>query len=205
MQSLLTPNSLSLSALLTIIDNIDLENNNSLKHAISSDDRLSLLLYSSSGITRAPSSSGYAAANSASHASKSLLQAAAAANVDDDQDYRRLPTTTTTNAASTSSSWSSSIAYRPRDSNRKIRVNRMRVQPECLPTPDELRLVRTKKRLIQQSVDLFNQSPSKSIQFLKDNSIFSNEPDIFMRQLIRYLKETPNLDKKVCVLFNPKS
>lgn len=178
MQSLLTPNSLSLCALLTIIDNIDLESG--LKHAISTEDRLSLL--HTSGI-RAPASSGYGAACAANVASKLVVD-------DDGCSYRRLP-------ASATGSVTSSSSYKPRDSNRKHRVNRMKVQPECLPSPDELRLVRTKKRLIQQSVDLFNQSPSKSIQFLKDNSIFSNEPNIFMKQLIRYLKETPTLDKKV--------
>lgn len=88
-------------------------------------------------------------------------------------------------------------AYKPRDSNRKLKINRMKIMPEQLPTPDDLRLVRTKKRLIQQSVDLFNTSPSKCIQFLKDNNIFSAEQTLYIQQLIRYLKETPSLDKKI--------
>lgn len=191
MQSLLTPTSLSLSALLTIVDNIDLEN--SLKHAISSEDRLTFLQNSLNSI-RAPSSSGFSAAGVANIATKII---------DDGQ-------STPTGGARRHSNSSSSIAavgsvavsaasgaYKPRDSTRKHRINRMKVHPESLPTPDELRLVRTKKRIIQQSVDLFNQSPNKSIQFLKDNSIFSNEPNIYINQLIRYLKETPALDKKV--------
>lgn len=157
---------------MTIVDNIDLEN--SLKHAISSDDRLTLLQNSLGGI-RAPTASGFNAANVTSKL------------VDDPQ----------ISANRHHSSSTSSSAYKPRDSTRKHRVNRMKVVSESLPTTDELRLVRTKKRLIQQSVDLFNQSPSKSIQFLKDNSIFSNEPNIFHKQLVKYLKETPTLDKKV--------
>lgn len=77
------------------------------------------------------------------------------------------------------------------------RVNRMKIDTEKLPSHDQLKSVRIKKRILQQSVDLFNQNPSKSIQFLKDNGIFSSEPNLFMQQLINYVKETPTLDKKV--------
>jgi brefeldin A-resistance guanine nucleotide exchange factor 1 len=87
--------------------------------------------------------------------------------------------------------------YKPRESTRTARVNRMKIAPEKLPTQEELKSVRTKKRLMNQSVDLFNSSPSKCIQFLKDNNIFSNDPDVYMKQLIKYLKETPALDKKM--------
>ena len=161
-----------------------------LKHAISSDDRLALLNHTSSYGIRAPASSGYGAACAANVASKLVV---GEEDVVGALYNRHLPGTATAASAAAS--------YKPRDSNRKHRVNRMKVQPECLPSPDELRLVRTKKGLIQQSVDLFNQSPSKSIQFLKDNSIFSNEPNILIKQLIRYLKETPTLDKKVsCII-----
>lgn len=179
------------------MDNIELENN--LKHAVSSDDRLSLLQNTLGGI-RAPASSGYGAA---------CVANAAAAKIMDDA------TTTMTSTHRRSSGSGSggqqltnaSVGgggggYKPRDSSRRHRVNRMKVESTSLPTPDELRLVRTKKRLIQQSVDLFNQSgPAKSIQFLKDNSIFSNEPNIFLQQLVRYLKETPSLDKKVNLIY----
>ncbi len=90
------------------------------------------------------------------------------------------------------------LNYRPRDSNAgKQRVNRMKIDYEKLPRVEELKLIRTKKRLMTQSVDLFNTSPSKSIQFLKDNKIFSDDTQIFHQQLIKYLKETPLLDKKM--------
>lgn len=165
------------------MDNIDLENN-TLKHAISNEDRLSLL--QTIGGIRGPVSSGFSAA--------------CVANVNSKMTESEVPNhrRTSNSTSSTSTNVSGMNVYKPRElSNRRHRVNRMKVQPDILPTPDELRLVRTKKRLIQQSVDLFNQSPSKSIQFLKDNSIFSNEPSIFLKQLVRYLKETPSLDKKI--------
>ena len=78
------------------------------------------------------------------------------------------------------------------------RINRMRVNVDELPSGDELKSVRAKKRLINQSIDLFNtSSPAKSIQFLKDNGVFSSDsPALFSEQLIRYLRETPALDKK---------
>jgi len=73
----------------------------------------------------------------------------------------------------------------------------MKVDTQKLPKVDELKAVRTKKRLIMQSTDLFNSSPSKAIQFLKDNKIFSEEEATCDRQLIEYLRETQLLDKKV--------
>lgn len=171
---MLTPNSLSLCALLTIVENIELEN--TLKHSISADDRLTFIQNSLTGI-RAPASSGFSAACVANMSSKLI---------EDSQN------------SSGTRKMSNSSSYKPRDSNRKLKINRMKVSPENLPTPDELRLTRIKKRIIQQSVDLFNtSSPAKSIQFLKDNCIFSNEPNIYMQQLIKYLKETSTLDKKV--------
>ncbi|CAF0877301.1 unnamed protein product [Brachionus calyciflorus] len=159
-QSLLTANSLSLSALLTIVENIELEN--SIKHSIS-DDRLSLFQSTLNSI-RVPPSSGYVAAS----VKNPILSDSKNTNT-----------------------------YKPRDSNRKTRVNRMKVNTENLPTHEQLKSIRTKKRLIFQSIDLFNSSPSKSMQFLKDNNIFSQDGEIFMQQLITYLKETPSLDKKV--------
>lgn len=88
--------------------------------------------------------------------------------------------------------------YKPRDSNRSMqRVNRMKIDSQRLPKADELKSVRNKKRLITQSTDLFNSSATKAIQFLKDNKIFSQDPDVFNKQLIEYLKETLALDKKI--------
>lgn len=176
-QSLLTPNSLSLCALLTIVDNIKLES--SLKQSMSGDERLSL---SSLSAARMPASSGYSSACVASVTT------------------RFIETSDGESPAMTSGGRSSPTFKCKLDSTRKsIKCNRMKVDSSALPTPDELRLVRTKKRLIQQSAELFNQSPAKSIQFLKDNSIFSSEHDLYVKQLIKYLKETPALDKKVCI------
>lgn len=88
--------------------------------------------------------------------------------------------------------------YKPRDSSQsKLRINRMKISSDSLPSHDQLKSTRTKKRLIFQSIDLFNSSPTKSIQFLKDNSIFSQDGEKFIQELINYLKETPSLDKKV--------
>lgn len=89
-------------------------------------------------------------------------------------------------------------SYKPRDSSQsKLRINRMKVLTQNLPSNDQLKSTRTKKRLIFQSIDLFNSSPNKSIQFLKDNNIFSQDGETFIQELIEYLKETPSLDKKV--------
>ena len=84
---------------------------------------------------------------------------------------------------------------------KKQRVSRMKVNQENLPKQEELKFIRQKKRLINQSIDLFNSNPSKSIQFLKDNNIFSNDDTIFVQQLIKYLRETPLLDKKIIILI----
>ncbi len=167
MQSLVAANSLSLSALLTIVENIELENN--IKHSVS-NERLSLLQASLNSIKGTPSS-GYSAATFAS-ISKS--------RVNNGLLHRSGNDSTTSSSA-----------------NLQQRVNRMKIDPSKLPTHDQLRTTRIKKRILQQSVDLFNSNPSKSIQFLKDNSVFSNDPEVFLHQLVSYLKETPSLDKKV--------
>lgn len=93
---------------------------------------------------------------------------------------------------------SDSSIYKSRDSSRIItRVNRMKIENHKLPKIEDLKAVRTKKRLIIQSTDLFNSSPSKAIQFLKDNKIFSQETVLYNAQLIEYLKDTQLLDKKI--------
>lgn len=168
-QSLLTANSLSLSALLTIIENIDLENST---YHNSSTDKLNLMANSLNNI-KAPVSSGYSAANQSLKSLSSLTL---------DENGRKVLST----------------IYKPRDSNRKItRVNRMKTNSDNLPTPEELKFNRQRKRIMTQSVDLFNSSPSKCIQFLKDNNIFSTTDTVFIHQLIKYLRETPLLDKKI--------
>ena len=88
-------------------------------------------------------------------------------------------------------------SYKPQEStSTSLRLNRMKVS-ENLPGSDELKSIRNKKRLIAQGIDLFKTSPSKCIQLLKDNNLFSNDSVIFNQQLIKYLKETPALDKKI--------
>lgn len=160
---------MSLSALLTIIENIDLENSIA-SHNISSD-KLNLMSSSLSSI-KTPVACGYSAANQSLKVNLSSL----------DENGRKLH----------------GSAYKPRDSNvRIIRVNRMKLNADNMPTQEELKFNRTRKRIMTQSVDLFNSSPSKCIQFLKDNNIFSSNETIFMSQLIKYLKETPLLEKKV--------
>lgn len=62
-----------------------------------------------------------------------------------------------------------------------------------LPTHDELKKIRMKKKLISQGVELFNQSPSKGVQFLRDNAIIDANN---LQQLIDFLKHTPTIDKK---------
>jgi golgi-specific brefeldin A-resistance guanine nucleotide exchange factor 1 len=86
----------------------------------------------------------------------------------------------------------------------KKATNRMKIYHEKLPKPEELKLIRTKKRLLNQSIDLFNNtSPAKSIQFLKDNNLLvpltlaSANETLFTKYLVKYLRETPQLDKRV--------
>lgn len=156
----MSTNSLSLSALLTIIDNIELES--SIKPSFS-EERLHLFHKSLNNIC-VPPSSGYLAAVIKTQNLESKNQ----------------------------------NSYKPRDSTQnKFRTNRMKVLPESLPSFDQLKQTRNKKRLIFQSIDLFNSSPTKSIQFLKDNNIFPQDGELFIKELINYLKETPSLDKKV--------
>ena len=171
-QSLVAANSLSLSALLTIVENIELENSSVIKQSMSSE-RMNMMMLQSSllqNMHKAPPSSGYSAAASSSSSSSNLAAG------------RKL-------LSQVSSSSSANLC----------RVNRMKIQADRLPTHDQLRAVRVKKRILQQSVDLFNSNPNKSIQFLKDNSIFSQDPNVYIQQLISYLKETPTLDKKVII------
>lgn len=167
--TLMTANSLSLSALLAIIDNIEFDNN--VKYNASMD-RLSLLHQSMSS-TRMPASSGY---SSAKHLHS---------NTDEQHETSGNITTSGVHTKSRVT-----VANRSRE-------NRMKINVDQLPTPDELKSTRMKKKLVTQSVDLFNTSPSKCIQFLKDNNIFSADTDLFTQQLIKYLKETPALDKKI--------
>jgi brefeldin A-resistance guanine nucleotide exchange factor 1 len=179
-QSLLTANSLSLSALLTIVENIELEN--TVKQSIS-NDRLNFLQNTLNNIKYSPSS-GYSAAAFASLAKNRLSSStnSVAADSTSNAPNRKINSMFKSSESSTST---------------MLRVNRMKISTDKLPTHDQLRAVRIRKRIMQQSVDLFNQNPAKSIQFLKDNAIFSSDPNIQLQQLIAYLKETPTLDKKV--------
>jgi len=171
-QTLLTANSLSLSALLTIIENIDLENSLSSYNSITTE-KLNQLMSASLSSIKSPVASGYSAATQSQLKLTSNLT-----NNDNNNNGRKI--------------------YKPRDSNRRVtRVNRMKLNTDDLPTSDELKSNRIRKRIMTQSVDLFNNSPAKSIQFLKDNNIFSQDEKIFIQQLIKYLKETPMLDKKL--------
>jgi brefeldin A-resistance guanine nucleotide exchange factor 1 len=183
-QSLLTANSLSLSALLTIVENIELEN--TVKQSIS-NDRLSFLQNTLNNIKSSPSS-GYSAAAFSSMVKNRMSSSTSSVVAGD------LTASNTVNRK-ISSMFKSSETSAP--GSNMLRVNRMKITTDKLPTHDQLRAVRIRKRIMQQSVDLFNQNPAKSIQFLKDNSIFSSEPNTQMHQLIAYLKDTPALDKKV--------
>lgn len=173
-QTLLTANSLSLSALLTIIENIDLENSLSSYNSITTE-KLNQLMSASLSSIKSPVASGYSAAT---------------------QSQLKLTSNLTNNDNNINNNGRK--IYKPRDSNRRVtRVNRMKLNTDDLPTSDELKSNRIRKRIMTQSVDLFNNSPAKSIQFLKDNNIFSQDEKIFIQQLIKYLKETPMLDKKL--------
>ncbi len=171
--TLMTANSLSLSALLAIIDNIEFDNN--VKYNASMD-QLSLL-HQSMNIIRIPASSGY---SSAKHLHSHT----------ENQHELGL------NSSNCSTSGGVHMKNRTAVVNRS-RENRMKIDVDRLPSPDELKSTRMKKKLVTQSIDLFNTSPSKCIQFLKDNNIFSADNDLFTQQLIKYLKETPSLDKKI--------
>jgi golgi-specific brefeldin A-resistance guanine nucleotide exchange factor 1 len=169
-QNLLTANSLSLSALLTIIENI--ENENSISKT-NSDNKLKLFNQTQGpaiGIATPPVSSGYSFAHQ----------------------------TLKTGGISKSAS-KGSIPYRPQDSNRSLlRINRMHdSENDELPSHQSLKATRLKKKLLMQSIDLFNNSPAKAIQFLKDNQIFSTDTDACMSELIEYMRETPTLNKRV--------
>ena len=163
--------------MLAIIENIEFEN--SIKHNIT-NDRLSLLQRSINNI-RTPPSSGYLIGKYTNKSPNPLLLSSSESNFNFNRDI------------------SSNTTYynSPNATIKKQRISRMKIIQENLPKQEELRTIRQKKRLINQSIDLFNSNPSKSIQFLKDNNIFSNDDSIFMHQLVKYLRETPSLDKKV--------
>jgi brefeldin A-resistance guanine nucleotide exchange factor 1 len=189
-QSLLTANSLSLSALLTIVENIELENTT--KQSSISNDRLNFLQGTLLGGLKSMPSSGYSAATltaiSKSRAAATGLETA---------------TNQTQNNAASGRKVSSMFSVKSVEGGAggpsvPTRVNRMKVNVDKLPTHDQLRAIRIRKRIMQQSVDLFNrESPAKAIQFLNDNAILASEPATQLRQLIAYLKDTPALDKKV--------
>jgi brefeldin A-resistance guanine nucleotide exchange factor 1 len=177
-QSLLNANSLSLSALLAIIENIELEN--SIK-SILKNDRLSLLQKSIENINTPPSS-GFMVGKYTNN-SFSMISSAAESNIN----FNKKPNLS-----------NSPSFYKPTNVIiKKQRISRMKVNHDNLPKKEELKVIRQRKRFINQSIDLFNSNPTKSIQFLKDNNIFSNDDSIFIQQLVKYLRETPSLDKKV--------
>ena len=62
-----------------------------------------------------------------------------------------------------------------------------------LPSQEDLKKVKGKKKLLIQGIELFNQSPGKGIQFLRDNGLLDATN---LEDLVKFLKQTPALDKK---------
>ncbi|XP_035519050.1 Golgi-specific brefeldin A-resistance guanine nucleotide exchange factor 1 isoform X3 [Morone saxatilis] len=65
----------------------------------------------------------------------------------------------------------------------------------CVPDSQELKEIRTKKKLLITGTEQFNQKPKKGIQFLQDNKLLSNPLD--NNQVAQWLRENPRLDKKM--------
>lgn len=63
-----------------------------------------------------------------------------------------------------------------------------------LPLQDDLKRIKIKKKLISQGIELFNQNPSKGVQFLRDNHLLDATN---LEELVKFLKQTPALDKKM--------
>ncbi|XP_038127112.1 Golgi-specific brefeldin A-resistance guanine nucleotide exchange factor 1 isoform X3 [Cyprinodon tularosa] len=65
----------------------------------------------------------------------------------------------------------------------------------CLPDPQQLMEIRTKKKLLITGTEQFNQKPKKGIQFLQEKGLLSDPLDT--KQVAQWLRENPRLDKKM--------
>uniref|UniRef100_A0A182PGX0 SEC7 domain-containing protein n=1 Tax=Anopheles epiroticus TaxID=199890 RepID=A0A182PGX0_9DIPT len=62
-------------------------------------------------------------------------------------------------------------------------------------THEELAAIKRKKRLLTQGTDLFNQRPEKGIQFLQENGLLNSVLD--PQEVAQFLRENSGLDKKM--------
>ena len=60
---------------------------------------------------------------------------------------------------------------------------------------EQLTSLKTKKRILSQGTELFNQRPEKGIQFLQENGILNSTLDPL--EIAHFLRESPGLDKKM--------
>ncbi|NXL47276.1 GBF1 factor, partial [Podilymbus podiceps] len=64
-----------------------------------------------------------------------------------------------------------------------------------LPSPQELMQIKNKKKLLITGTEQFNQKPKKGIQFLQEKNLLATPID--NREVARWLRENPRLDKKM--------
>lgn len=76
----------------------------------------------------------------------------------------------------------------------QIRPNRMPITSTCIPSHEDLIAQKQKKRLLATGTELFNQQPSKGVQFLQDHGLL--RIPLCADELVVWLKENPRLDKR---------
>uniref|UniRef100_S4RTD5 Golgi brefeldin A resistant guanine nucleotide exchange factor 1 n=1 Tax=Petromyzon marinus TaxID=7757 RepID=S4RTD5_PETMA len=65
----------------------------------------------------------------------------------------------------------------------------------CLPTPQELAQIKTKKKLLMKGTEKFNVKPKTGIEFLQENKLLATPMDC--TEVARWLRDNPRLDKKM--------
>lgn len=76
----------------------------------------------------------------------------------------------------------------------QMRPNRMPISADLIFSHEDLIARKQKKRLLQTGTDLFNQTPAKGILFLQEHGLFRTpmQPE----EVVEWLKENPHLDKR---------
>ncbi|XP_041364766.1 Golgi-specific brefeldin A-resistance guanine nucleotide exchange factor 1-like isoform X2 [Gigantopelta aegis] len=182
---LFTTHLLSLDALLTVIDSVE-------QHCHS---RILNLNKSASGSQLADSE------EKTPNDGPELKTGDAGTNYENEQSESRLlgPPTTgycmAQQAKQYTQDWSKSNKV-PKESKKgpQIKPNRMRITSK-IPTPEEISIIKHKKKLYQMGTELFNNKPSKGIAFLQEQGLFATPLE--EGEVVSFLKENPKLDKKM--------
>lgn len=84
--------------------------------------------------------------------------------------------------------------YNEDDEKNKKVSSRQKVS-ECIPSHEDLKEIKDRKRWLPQGTEYFNTKPKKGIQFLQEHGILKSELD--PDEVVHFLRENPNLDKKM--------